>query len=49
MGDHNYLDEACTNKDCGLQAIEQFWYEKPLCADHLKEELEMDRADMVRE
>ncbi len=47
--DHIYLDEACSGRYCGLQAVEQFWYKEPLCADHLGEEIQWDRADMERE
>ncbi len=47
--DHNYLDEDCSNRDCGYQAIEQDWCPIPLCLDHLREEIEWDRADRERE
>ena len=46
--DHNYLDEECSEKGCGYQAIEQDWFETPLCAAHLKKELAWDQADMER-
>ncbi len=47
--DHNYLDADCSKGDCGYQAVEQDWYQEPLCLDHLKEEIEWDKADRVRE
>ena len=47
--DHNYLDADCSNKDCGYQAVEQGWFGEALCLDHLKEEIEWDRADRERE
>ncbi len=40
-----YLDEVCSHKGCGQQAVEQDYYEMDLCADHVKYEMEWDRAD----
>jgi hypothetical protein len=47
--DHNYLDDDCSSEDCGYQAVEQDWFKPPLCLDHLKEEIEWDKADRERE
>jgi len=40
-----YLDEECSHKGCGQQAVEQDYYETDLCPDHVKYEMEWDRAD----
>jgi hypothetical protein len=47
--DHNYLDQPCSISHCGYQAVEQDWYDADLCEDHLKDEVEWDRADRVSE
>ena len=47
--DHNYLAQLCSISHCGYQAVEQDWYDADLCEDHLKDEVEWDRADRLRE
>ncbi len=47
--DNNYLDAECSISHCGFQAVEQDWFDADLCEDHLKDEVEWDRADGLRE
>jgi len=45
IDDPVYLDVECSHKGCGQQAVEQDYYDMDLCADHVKWEMEWDRAD----
>jgi hypothetical protein len=41
----DYLDERCSDKNCGKQAVDQDYYDDDLCADHLREAVEWDRGE----
>ena len=41
----DYLDELCSERGCGYQAVDQDFYDDDLCADHLKEAVEWDRGE----
>ena len=46
MVDEGYaLEEECSAKGCGYQAVEQSQYEMLLCLEHLHFEMEWDKAD----
>ena len=41
----DYLDEYCSERGCGYQAVDQDFYDAYLCPTHLKEAVEWDRGE----